>query len=158
MKALCIIAYTDYLSDARIIYQAESARQAGYVVDVITPTNPNEENKIVINQVTVHRLKTPHYDGSAGTGYVLSYMCFFIRCFLRISWLSPKKKYQLIQVCNMPDFLVFSTVIAKLMGTKIILDIHDPMALTYLAKFSGTRSTWVRRLLILQERLQRGLC
>lgn len=35
----------------------------------------------------------------------------------------------------MPDFLVFTAVVPKLLGTKVILDMHDPMPELYMSKF-----------------------
>lgn len=40
---------------------------------------------------------------------------------------SLRKRYDFVHVHNMPDFLVFSALIPKLQGARIILDLHDPM-------------------------------
>jgi len=153
MKSICIIAYTDYLTDARVMRQAESACHAGYSVDVITPISRGQEAKTVSNQVTIHRLRTPQYRGAKKTLYLLSYISFFIHCLLRISWLHIKNNYRIIQVCNMPDFLVFSAAFAKLTGAKIILDIHDPMPRIYMAKFPGSGKKGLYHLILWQEKL-----
>jgi len=153
MKSICIIAYTDYLTDARVMRQAESACHAGYAVDVITPISRGQEEKLVSNHVTIHRLRTGQYRGSEKTLYVLSYLDFFIRCLVRISRLHIKNNYRIIQVCNMPDFLVFSAVFAKLTGAKIILDIHDPMPQTYMAKFPGSGRRGFYHLILWLEKL-----
>ena len=54
----------------------------------------------------------------------------------------------------MPDFLVFSTIVPKLFGTKVILDIHDPMPNTFASKFKEGGG-WVSSIgmLLWQERL-----
>ena len=116
MKALCIIAYSDYVTDARIMRQAESAVRAGYAVDVITPTRRGEERRSVLNGVAIFRLRTGHYEGGRSMRYVLSYLGFFARCLVRFSRQFLRRHYQTVQVCNMPDFLVFTTVLAKLSG------------------------------------------
>lgn len=153
MKSICIVAYTDYLTDARVMRQAESAYDAGYAVDVITPISRGQEEKLVSNHVTIHRLRTGQYRGTEKSLYVLSYLGFFIRCFGRISRLQIKNNYRIIQVCNMPDFLVFSAVFAKLMGARIILDIHDPMPQTYMAKFPGSGRKRLYHLILWLEKL-----
>jgi glycosyltransferase involved in cell wall biosynthesis len=47
------------------------------------------------------------------------------------SWIiavrSLSRRYDLVYVNNMPDFLVLSGLIPKLFGAKVLLDIHDPM-------------------------------
>ena len=153
MKSICIIAYTDYLTDARVIRHAESASSAGYVVDVVTPIIRGQEKSLVLNQVTLHRLRATRYCGPEKGRYILSYINFFLRCVFRISWLHIKNKYRIIIVCNMPDFLVFSTAFAKLSGAKTVLDIHDPMPHIYMAKFSGSRRKHLYHLIILLEKL-----
>ena len=50
---------------------------------------------------------------------------FFILAFLKLSLLSKKKVYDLIQIHNMPDFLVFVAIIQKLKQIPVILDVHD---------------------------------
>ena len=153
MKSICIIAYTNYMTDARVIRHAESAYQAGYAVDVVTPGGGGREDTAVLNGVVIHQLRTRYYRGSEKKRYVLSYIDFFLRCLVRVSRLHIKNRYRVIQVCNMPDFLVFSAVIPKLSGARIILDIHDPMPHVYMAKFPGSRRQRLHRLLLLLERL-----
>jgi glycosyltransferase involved in cell wall biosynthesis len=38
-----------------------------------------------------------------------------------------KRQYDLVHVHNMPDVLVFSSLVPKVLGAKVILDLHDPM-------------------------------
>ena len=64
-----------------------------------------------------------------------------------------KYNYRLIHVNNIPDFLVFTAIIPKLFGTKIILDIHDPMPNTFLTKFRGNFNTLFYKFLLLQEQI-----
>jgi glycosyltransferase involved in cell wall biosynthesis len=54
----------------------------------------------------------------------------------------------------MPDVLVFSVLIPKLLGAKVILDIHDPMPETFGAKYARQgRSNGVYRALLFLEKL-----
>jgi len=54
----------------------------------------------------------------------------------------------------MPDVLVFSAMIPRLLGAKVILDIHDPMPETFGAKYAGAdRKNAVYRALLFLERL-----
>jgi glycosyltransferase involved in cell wall biosynthesis len=153
MTSICIIAYTDYLTDARVMRQAESAREAGYAVDVVTPRSPGQNGTLASNGITVHRLRAHQYQGIRKGAYVLSYLGFFFRCLGRVSRLQVAKGFSVIQVCNMPDFLVFCAVFAKLTGARIILDIHDPMPRTYLAKFPGSGRRGFYQLILCLEKL-----
>jgi glycosyltransferase involved in cell wall biosynthesis len=53
----------------------------------------------------------------------------------------------------MPDFMVFSALVPKLSGAKVLLDIHDPMPETLQSKFKSARLGWMQTLLLWQERL-----
>lgn len=153
MKSICIIAYTDYLTDARVMRHAESVNEAGYMVDVITPITVGQEKTLSLNHVTLRRLRVKRYCGTEKKRYILSYISFFLHCVFRVSWMHIRKNYNIIMVCNMPDFLVFSTILGKMTGAKIILDIHDPMPQTYMAKFPGTRRKRFYNLILLLEKL-----
>jgi glycosyltransferase involved in cell wall biosynthesis len=67
--------------------------------------------------------------------------------------LSFKKTYAVVHVNNMPDFLVFCTLIPKLLGAKILLDIHDPMPNTFASKFKSGDQGFFFKLLLWQEKL-----
>lgn len=153
MKSLCIIVYSDYTTDARVIRHAESASRDGYRVDVITPNSGTSQPRESINSVDVYRLRARHYQGVSKALYFIGYINFFLRCFAWLSWRHLERRYDIIQVCNMPDFLVFSTIVAKLTGAKIVLDIHDPMPETYLTKFPGSSRKGLYNLLLWQERV-----
>jgi glycosyltransferase involved in cell wall biosynthesis len=58
----------------------------------------------------------------------------------------------------MPDFLVFTTIVPWLFGTKVILDIHDPMPNTFASKFKGQEKGFFYRILLWQERLSAAYC
>src|SRR5207237_6602702 len=59
--------------------------------------------------------------------YVGQYSAFILVSFVYLTMRSLRKRYAFIQVHNMPDVLVFAAAAAKLRGSKLILDLHDPM-------------------------------
>jgi len=150
---LGMIAFSDYAIDARVIRLAETAARNGYSVDLLTPRKRGAESRETVNRVNLYRLAVRPYEGPAAGGYVLAYLNFFVQCFLLISLLHLRKRYKIVHVHNMPDFLVFSTVLARILGARIILDIHDPMPETYLAKFPARKKGFLYDVLLLQERL-----
>ena len=44
-----------------------------------------------------------------------------------LAWRSLRGRYDLVYVHNMPDILVMSAMVPRLLGAKVILDQHDPM-------------------------------
>ena len=147
-----VVAYTRYATDARVMRTAESLQRAGFRVDVYTPRDAGEPAAETIRGVTLTRLPVAQYNGTGFLGYVASYLGFFLLCFGRLAWRQIGRRYRLIYVNNMPDFLVFVSVPSRLLGAKVVLDIHDPMPETYLAKFGQGKRGLVYRLLKLQER------
>jgi len=152
-KRILMIAYTNYTTDARVIKEAEAAVKNGFYVDFLCLRRENEDQKEQINHVNVTRVKQLRYRGKSNARYMMSYLEFLIRCLFKISVLFIKNRYGVIHINNMPDFLVFSAIIPKLFGAKIILDIHDPMPTTLLTKFKVNRTSTKYKLLLWQEKL-----
>jgi glycosyltransferase involved in cell wall biosynthesis len=64
-----------------------------------------------------------------------------------------RARYDLIHVHSVPDFEVFATVVPRLLGARVVLDIHDIVPEFYASKFKVTDRSAVIRLLRLVERL-----
>ena len=149
---IAMVAYTNYTTDPRVMREAETANSAGFNVDFFCLRKSEEKDCEDVRGVNVIRLKHSRYRGSSHKQYLFSYIIFFFKCFIKISLQHFRKKYKIIHVNNMPDFLVFCTIVPKLFGAKIILDIHDPMGITFSNKFkTGTKSV-MQRILLWQER------
>ncbi|HSP87682.1 MAG TPA: glycosyltransferase family 4 protein [Ignavibacteriaceae bacterium] len=149
-KNVLMIGYTNYNTDSRIIKEAESLVEKGYKVDFIVIKRKNDLNNENVNGVNVIRVNQVQYRGESNFRYVLSYLEFFFRAFFLTNLLFIKKGYKFIHVNNIPDFFVFIATLPKILGAKIILDIHDPMPITYLTKFQD-KKTLLYKILLFQE-------
>ncbi len=128
-EAVLMIAYSYYEQDPRVIREAEAAR-----------------------------LNQSKYRGAGHFRYLIEYLKFFFKCLGTTTKFFLKRKYVVIHVNNMPDFLVFATIVPRLLGTKVILDIHDPMPNTFASKFKGRESGFFYWILLWQERLSAVYC
>lgn len=151
--SILMIAYTNYRTDPRVIRAAESAVNSGFDVDFIALRREGEPLEEVIRGVRVLHVNQYRYRGRGLFQYMLAYLSFFIRCLFKSAVLSFKKPYAVVHVNNMPDFLVFCTLIPKLMGSRILLDIHDPMPNTFASKFKSGDKGFFFKLLLWQEKL-----
>jgi glycosyltransferase involved in cell wall biosynthesis/peptidoglycan/xylan/chitin deacetylase (PgdA/CDA1 family) len=125
-KRAAVVLYSYYAFDPRPRREAEALSQAGMEIDVICLRQSGESWHEKINGVNVFRIPLKRRRSGKIT-YVFQYFGFlFSSFFLLLAW-NFKKRYQLVHVHNMPDFLVFSGAVPKLFGAKIILDLHDPM-------------------------------
>ncbi len=152
-KNILMIAYTNYSTDARVIKEAETGIKNGFQVDFIALKEGEKTLTEKINGVNVIKINQYQYRGKSYIRHLLSYMNFFIRCIIKTTILHIKNKYKIIHVNNMPDFLVFCAIVPKLFGSKIILDIHDPMPAILLTN-SKSKSKKIRyKLLLFQEKV-----
>lgn len=152
-KNILMVAYTYYESDPRVIREAEAAVSGGFDVDFLALRKAGTPETEMMRGVRVIRLNQEKYRGGKYFRYLTEYLKFFLRCFMKITSLYFKRHYGAIHVNNMPDFLVFSTIVPRLFGAKVILDIHDPMPNTFASKFKGQEKGFFYWALLWQERL-----
>jgi len=97
---------------------------AGYGVDIICLKRKGQKHRETINGVRVYRMPVEH-KRRGFLRQVIEYSTFFTLAAITLSFLKLRKGYAIIEVTNMPDVLVFSSILPKLMGTKVILYIFD---------------------------------
>ncbi len=149
-KKIAIIAYTTFSTDTRVQKEAFAAKEAGYELDIFTLNDSYSKAHELLNFIPN---KFVQYKGQSKKKYILSYLKFFLFCFYKLSIYSVKKKYKYIHIHNMPNFLVFSAIFPKILGTKIILDIHDLMPEIFSVKFNLSKEHTIIKMLYLEERL-----
>jgi glycosyltransferase involved in cell wall biosynthesis len=72
------------------------------------------------------------------------------------SRLHIKRRYSVIQVNTLPDTLVFAAAIPRLLGARIILDMHEVTPELFMSKFGGAEDRLAVRLVALVERWSAG--
>lgn len=126
-KRAAVVLYSDFPSDPRPWRAAEAMAASGMEVDVLClhekDLQAKEEN---INGIKITRLPIRRKRDSK-LNYLRLYSTFLAGCAAILTARTLRKRYDLIHVHNMPDVLVFSGIAAKLLGAKVILDLHDPM-------------------------------
>jgi len=119
------ITFDWYPDDARVHRLVEAALDAGYAVDVICLKQPGEKRYQVAGGVQIYRMPMNRGFGHLLPMTVLAWCWFLLLAGVTITRLHLKHAYDVIHVHNIPDFLIFSTLIPKLLGAKVILDIQD---------------------------------
>ena len=126
-KRVAMVVYSYYICDPRPRRAAEALVGAGMHVDLMClRQNRQEPKREALHGVHIRRIPLAHRRDSC-LGYVLRYLAFLLMSSARIAAHSLIRRYDLVYVHNMPDFLVLCGVIPKLFGAKVILDMHDPM-------------------------------
>ena len=151
---ICMVVHAHYpIGETRVERQAKALVAKDFEVDVICVSGSNQSGYSIEEQVEIYRLPVRRKRGSKPIVHLLEYITFLYLVFFKLSKLHFHKQYNLIQVHNLPDFLVFSTLIPKFSGTKIVLDIHDLMPEFYAERFQKSMKSTFVRIIAWQERL-----
>ena len=153
MTKICMIVHKNYYYDVRVRRYVESLVRTGASVDVIClAANHLAQAFEIHDRVRVYSIPIRHSQ-KGRIRYVFEYLFAFIFYFVRLSALHIRNRYQVIHVHNMPDFLIFAALLPKIMGTPLILDIHDLMPEVFISKYGAHPNRVVLGLIKLQEKL-----
>ena len=147
-----MVVYSYFPQDARLRREAEALINAGYKADIICLRMSDQSKVENIDGVDTYRVNMSKIRASKGK-YIFLYASFFIRSFFLLNRLFFKNRYSVIHIHNMPDFLVFLSVIPKLFGSKVILDLHDPTPEMLMTKFVDGKHSKLTKLLKWQEKV-----
>jgi glycosyltransferase involved in cell wall biosynthesis len=121
-----VLLFSYYPADPRPRRAAEALAGEGMLVDVVCLRRDGERGRETVNGVSVLRIPLKRRRGGA-LAYIVQYAAFILACGLVLAARSIRTRYRLVHVHNMPDALVFSALIPKALGAKVVLDLHDPM-------------------------------
>jgi len=122
---ICTITFDWYPFEPRALRLIQAAVDAEYAVDVICLRQPHEKRYEIHNGVHIYRMPMSRGYGLSLPMTILCWCWFLLLAGATVTWLHLKHPYDVIQVHNMPDFLVFATLFPKLLGAKIVLDVQD---------------------------------
>ena len=153
-KRICLLAYTFYESDNRVMRYARALVERGDEVDVIAlASEPRHPAFEVFEGVNLHRIQRRTRDEKGKYSYLFRLIRFCAKSSFVLGRLHLKRRYALVHVHNVPDFLVFSAWLPRLMGAKIILDVHDILPEFFADKFHRPETSLYVKGLKLIERL-----
>ncbi len=156
-KRAAVLLYSYYPSDPRPRRAAEAMVEAGMEVELIClRQNVEEPKREVVNGVSVLRLSVGKSRGSKIT-YLLQYGTFILQTMGILARNGGGKGFDVVHVHNMPDVLVFAAIVPKLLGAKVILDLHDPMPELMMSIYALKSDDWSVRLMRQTERLSIAL-
>src|SRR5450432_4734625 len=117
---VCLVGYTFYESSAALLQVAESFARKGDQVDAIVLGRPGKAKRETRGGVNIYRLQTRIVNEQGQLIYLYRTLVFFIRVFLFLSLKQLFRGYDLVHVQNVPNFLVFSAIVPRLLGTPVI--------------------------------------
>jgi len=152
MTAVCILLQNFYDIDIRVRRKAEALVAAGYSVDVFALRGPNGPKNYTLEGVNVRTISLGKLRGSLAR-YAFEYLAFLVWCLFRVTVQMPRRRYKVIDVNTLPDFLVFAAAFAKLMGAKVVLDMHEITPEFYISKYKMSPDSVTVKLLEFQEKI-----
>ncbi len=148
---VCMVSYSFYDEDNRVRRYAEALAKRGDNVDAVALRKQGQPEQDTLNGVHIYRIQRRVVNERGRFSYLARLLLFFFRSMFFLTRKQFQDRYDLIHVHSVPDFEVFSALIPKLMGTKVILDIHDLVPEFYISKFSRSKKTFGFRALALVE-------
>jgi|SRR5262245_25273064 len=140
MARVCMVVFNGYVSDSRVRREAEALVERGDSVDCICLSPKNIPHLAGVRLFSFGRAK---YYGTNRILLVIRYVQFFLYAFTKLSIEHLRNPYDIVQAHTMPDFLIFTAIVPKLFGAKLVLDMHDLMPELYVAKYGSSRSKWL---------------
>lgn len=152
-----MIVHSYYEEDPRVRREAESLVAAGWEVDVIGLRNADLPERETINGVNLRRLPVRRHQGAGLGTYLWEYGAFLTRSLFAASGAHRRRRYGLVQVHNLPNYLIFATTPLKMLRVPVLLDMHEPMPEFFRGRFPKAANRLTFGMLLLEERLSRSL-
>jgi glycosyltransferase involved in cell wall biosynthesis len=145
MARVCIIRQGYFPLDTRVRREVHALADAGHEVDVICVRRPVEPRRERRGSVRVLRLPLPLTRTDGTLRYVVQYAAFALTAAAIAGMLAARRRWDVVQVNSMPDALVFAAAVPRLLGARVVLDLHECMPEFFQVKFGvGPRHPAVR--------------
>jgi glycosyltransferase involved in cell wall biosynthesis len=150
-----MVHISDFRLDSRIQRQARALAQRGDEVDLIC-VGEREQLKVGEGTIRVHPVASEKASGGA-SAYVRDYGTFLARAFWKLSALDSRRRFDLVEVHNMPDILTAAALVPRLRGVPLILNMHDTFPELFSTKYGRPAGDWLERILMREERASAAL-
>ncbi len=126
-RRAAVLLFSHYPGDSRPRRAAEALAAQGVNIDLVClREDDHQPAHETYGNINVRRVRLKRHRGGK-LSYIAQYAAFLTSCFFYLGRRAFTHRYDLVHVHNMPDVLVFSAIVPKLLGAKIVLDLHDPM-------------------------------
>jgi len=126
------------VGEGRVANEARAALDAGWEVDVVAMQKAGEPARELVDGVDVHRLPLSHEWGGGAVAVAQEYLGFTALASAKVAVLMRRRRYTVVQVHNPPDFLIAAALVPRILGARVVFDIHDFAPELFAMRF-GTR-------------------
>jgi glycosyltransferase involved in cell wall biosynthesis len=85
------------------------------------PMAPSRHRALRVYRIAVKHRRRPAF------WYAVEYLIFFLMALPLVSWLGLRRRYEVVQIDNLPDFLAFSAFVPRLRGSRTVLHMWEVM-------------------------------
>jgi len=150
---VCMLGYTFYELDSRVRQYARALVERGDEVDFIGLRKESQALQEMVQGVRIFRIQRREYNEKSKISYLFKLLRFLASSSLLLSRKHLHKRYDLIHVHSVPDFLVFAAWLPRFTGAKVVLDIHDVVPEFYATKFNAPPGSMAFQSLLRLEKL-----
>ena len=130
-----MVAHAVYPGDPRLRRQADALTLRGHEVDLFCLRRRGEAREEQVGSVRVVRLPVNRaFTGFAG--HLAEYLAFSGLAAASLTRQHRRRRYGLVQVATLPDFLIFAAAPLKLAHVPLLLDLHEDMPEFFRDRFS----------------------
>lgn len=135
-RRIAMVVHAIFPGDSRIRRQSDALIDAGYEVDIICLRQADEAAEERAGPLRIVRLPVNRrFIGFAG--HMAEYVAFTAMVAWRLAGEHRRRRYDLVQVATVPDFLSFAAIPQKLGRVPLLLDLHEDMPEFFRDRFSG---------------------
>jgi glycosyltransferase involved in cell wall biosynthesis len=120
-----MVVHGPFPHDMRVDREARAARDLGFDVELIAIYEEGKPSRETVAGLSVTRLPIRRRIGGGAFWAVVEYIGFTALAVMVVAGRSLRRRYSIVQIHTPPDFLVAAALIPKLLGARVILDVHD---------------------------------
>lgn len=133
---IAIVVHAAVPADPRIRRESDALLAAGYEVDIFALRDRGEAAEEQIGALRVIRLPVRRrFVGFAG--HMAEYLAFTGLAAVRLTREHRHRRYALVQVATLPDFLVVAAAALRIAGVPLLLDLHEDMPAFFGDRFAS---------------------
>ncbi|HET9180168.1 MAG TPA: glycosyltransferase family 4 protein [Terriglobia bacterium] len=125
-KRVAMVTFSTFPGDPRPRRAVNALLGQGMTVDLICLGNGDAPRHEILNGMRILRFPLKSRRGNKFM-YVWNYCAFILFSACVLARRSFQRRYDMVHIHNMPDVLVLSALVPKALGSKVLLDMHDPM-------------------------------
>ena len=152
-RPVAVVVHAYFEEDSRVRRKAESLVAAGREVDVFALRRPGDAAVVEGDGMRIHHLPVRRHQGAGIGTYLLEYLEFLLRAGFALTRAHGRRRFALVDVNSLPDFLVLAGLPVRVVGVPLLLDLHEAMPEFFESRFPRASNRVARAALGLQERL-----